>query len=189
MRRLLALGHGVGENHQTQSTASLALILLTVTHSAGVGSFDGFHQKNSCARWNPTSRVSIRASSYWYRLLVGCPGVHAPPMSMTSEPVGLRIRLNCLPNGLNHSRYSWASTFPYFFFRTSPKGGACYDEVYRRIADRIPHVGPGITEDHRAVSGLMIYGDAVQSFSHRLNLFYPKLEFGSEHISANLPSS
>lgn len=43
-RRLVAFGHGVGESHQMQFTASLTRIRRTLTHSAGVGSLDGFHQ-------------------------------------------------------------------------------------------------------------------------------------------------
>ena len=43
-RRLLALGQGVLDSHQTVLIASLTRIRRTVTHSAGVGSLDGFHQ-------------------------------------------------------------------------------------------------------------------------------------------------
>ena len=39
-----AFGHGVGDNQYTLFTASFTLIRRTVTHSAGVGNFEGFHQ-------------------------------------------------------------------------------------------------------------------------------------------------
>src|SRR3989338_11276014 len=49
-RRLLALGQGVGDNHHTQLIASFTRIRRMFTHSAGVGNFEGFHQKKSCAK-------------------------------------------------------------------------------------------------------------------------------------------
>ncbi|HEX5432349.1 MAG TPA: DUF362 domain-containing protein [Bryobacteraceae bacterium] len=47
-----------------------------------------------------------------YRERVGWPGIHAPPMSITSDPDYFNIRLNCAAKGLNQSTYSWLSTFP-----------------------------------------------------------------------------
>jgi hypothetical protein len=41
---LLAFGQGVIDNHQTVLMASFTRMRRTVTHSAGVGNFDGFHQ-------------------------------------------------------------------------------------------------------------------------------------------------
>ena len=54
---------GVFASHQMQLTASFTRTLRTLTHSAGVGSFAGFHQKNSWARWNPNFRQSMISSS------------------------------------------------------------------------------------------------------------------------------
>jgi len=41
---VLTFGHGVGDSHQRQLTASLTRMRRTFTHSAGEGSLDGFHQ-------------------------------------------------------------------------------------------------------------------------------------------------
>jgi hypothetical protein len=62
--RLLALTT-VGDSHHTQSTASFTRTRRTVTHSAGLGSLEGLHQKNSCARWKPIFLHRIRGSSKW----------------------------------------------------------------------------------------------------------------------------
>src|SRR5579862_437769 len=48
--KLVAFGQGVFDSHHTYSTESRMRILLTVTHSAGIGIFAGLYQKHSCAR-------------------------------------------------------------------------------------------------------------------------------------------
>src|SRR5271165_4600112 len=60
---LFAFGQGVFDNHQTHSTASFTRILRTFTHSAGDGSLPGLYQKNSWAKWNPTSLQSAISNS------------------------------------------------------------------------------------------------------------------------------
>src|SRR5205823_7109319 len=89
-RRLSALGRSVADIHQTCVKASFTRIRSMVTQGAGLGNLAGLKQTNCWHRWKPPFFRNASIASIARVDIVGLPGSHALPISMTTDPPGAR---------------------------------------------------------------------------------------------------
>src|SRR5690606_30411710 len=105
-RRLSALGRDVGESHQTCVKESFTRIRSTFTHWAGDGSRAGLWHTNCWQRWRFPAARNARSASKARVDMIGSPGSHALPRSITIEPSEVSISRRIGANDASHALYA-----------------------------------------------------------------------------------